>query len=252
MIISYKYKYLFVELPLTGTSAISRELCLHYKGVPILHKHATYKEFLDSKHNRNIKLFVFSSIRHPADEAVSQYFKHKNAKEGSGPLALKNKKLSGRFFYNLRKKKVSFINEKNADFSTFFLKFYKVPYNNWACISHQQFDFILRFEGLENDFIKVLKLIGIEPIRPLPKHHKTPERRKSYSLYYSSKATTRAKKVFGPFLKEWEYCFPEEWGCTSINWFTQKEFELLNIFRILYWNYIRPHIFPKTIRKKVN
>ena len=36
MIISHEHKYVFVEFPRTGTTAISKELCLNYFGKRIL------------------------------------------------------------------------------------------------------------------------------------------------------------------------------------------------------------------------
>ena len=46
MIISHKYKYLFIGLPLAASTAISKELCEQYEGVPILSKHSIYQDFL--------------------------------------------------------------------------------------------------------------------------------------------------------------------------------------------------------------
>ena len=45
MIISEKNKYLFLELPRTGSTAISKELRDHYDGKRILRKHSLYHEF---------------------------------------------------------------------------------------------------------------------------------------------------------------------------------------------------------------
>ena len=46
MVIDRRYKFIFVELPLTATSAISKELREVYGSEPILNKHATYHKFL--------------------------------------------------------------------------------------------------------------------------------------------------------------------------------------------------------------
>ena len=47
MVISDKYKYVFVELPRTGTTAISKELVENYDGKTILWKHAPLNKFLE-------------------------------------------------------------------------------------------------------------------------------------------------------------------------------------------------------------
>src|SRR3989344_2092106 len=45
MIISHKYKYVFIELSRTASEAISCELCEFYAGERILWKHASYRDF---------------------------------------------------------------------------------------------------------------------------------------------------------------------------------------------------------------
>ena len=75
MIISHTHRYLFVELPRTGSTAISRELVQNYEGAHILWKHATYQDFLKVAKPEEKEYFVFSGIRNPLDDAVSRYFK---------------------------------------------------------------------------------------------------------------------------------------------------------------------------------
>ena len=50
MIISHKYKYVFVGLPLAASTAISKELCEQYDGKAILAKHSIYQDFLKIGH----------------------------------------------------------------------------------------------------------------------------------------------------------------------------------------------------------
>ena len=45
MIISHKYKFLFIGLPFSASSAISKDLHLKYGGEPRLSKHSLYREF---------------------------------------------------------------------------------------------------------------------------------------------------------------------------------------------------------------
>ena len=76
MIISHKYKYVFIELPRTGSTVIANELCRYYGGQTVLNTHATYRDFL--KHYPDLKhYYAFSSIRNPLDKTVSVYFKLK-------------------------------------------------------------------------------------------------------------------------------------------------------------------------------
>ncbi|MBA3404443.1 MAG: hypothetical protein H0U13_07160, partial [Gemmatimonadaceae bacterium] len=68
MIISDRHRYLFVELPRTGSTAIHRELCAMYDGEPILQKHATYGDFLKIATDDQRRYFVFSTVRNPLDD----------------------------------------------------------------------------------------------------------------------------------------------------------------------------------------
>jgi len=54
----------------------------------------------------------------------------------------------------------------------------------------------MRFESLQEDFEKVLGLIGIEPKRPLPVVNRTTERRADFASY-SPEVIPRAKWIFG-------------------------------------------------------
>jgi hypothetical protein len=77
LIISHQHRYLFVELPRTGSTAIRHELRELYDGTPILHKHSTYDEFRRQASVAELQYFVFSTVRNPLDDAVSRYFKLK-------------------------------------------------------------------------------------------------------------------------------------------------------------------------------
>ncbi len=73
MIISHQHRYLFVELPRTGSTAISRELRQNYDGESILVKHATYQISKDGDSGGERVLCLFR-YRNPLDDAVSLYF----------------------------------------------------------------------------------------------------------------------------------------------------------------------------------
>jgi hypothetical protein len=238
MIISHKYKYLFIELPRTGTTAISEELCELYAGQPTLLKHATYFDFLKTASPEEKEYFVFSCIRNPLDDAVSHYFKVRTDHKGNFTDPARKHKRSG-LVGRFNQRVFNFLKSTDADFSTFFLRYYRLPYNNWASLSHKEFDFIIRFENLAGDFDKALRLIGIEPVRPLPQVNRTGKREKSYLTYYTPETIGRAKRVFSPFMRQWGYEFPPEWGETSVSWWNQLEFDFFNLFRNVYWRYLR-------------
>jgi hypothetical protein len=241
MIISQTYKYLFVELPRTGSTAISRELRQQYDGVQILRKHATYYDFLKIANPEEKEYFVFSCIRNPLDDAVSRYFKLKtnHGERYTDPVKLKKRR---NLAERLETRLFNFVHKNNADFTTFFMKSYVLPYSNWSLISRKHYDYIIRFECLQQDFDTALRKIGIDPKRPLPVRNATAKRKRDFHDYYSPQAIEHAKLVFGPFMKEWGFDFPEGWGNSTVPWWYQAEFEFVNILRGFYWRYLRSFV----------
>jgi hypothetical protein len=235
MVISHKHKYVFVELPNTATSAIHRELCENYDGIPILHptvgRHVHYHQFLKTASVSERHYFVFSCIRNPLDVTVSIYFKLKTNQKGvfTDPKMWKK---NGGWVTDYDIRRFNFVKRTNADFPTYFRKVYGPwPYDNWSSLSHRRFDFIIRFENLKDDFAQVLELLGIEPKRPLPVVNRTAEKGRDFWSYYTPEIRDQAKRVFGPFMRRWGYGFPSEWGDTSVPWRSQLLFHIAGFLR---------------------
>lgn len=243
MIVSHKYKYVFVQLPHTGSTAISKELRENYDGVRVLRKHAYYHEFLRIASPEERTFFVFSGMRNPLDEAVSNYFKVKTNHKGMYTNPKKWRR-NGGIVTDATLRKYNFVQDTDADFPTFFRKFYRIPYNNWSALSHKRFDFIIRFENLQEDFAQVLKLLGIKQKRPLPVVNKTGRKRDDFLLYYTPEIYDQARRVFGPFMKEWGYELPPEWGGSSVPWSSQAQFHILAFLMKLYWTQLKWGAYP--------
>lgn len=238
MIISHVHKYLFVELPRTGSTAISRELCQQYDGQRILRKHSTYFDFRRVATAEERSYFVFSCIRNPLDDAISRYFKLRtNHKQRfTDPAKVQRRaNLAERIESGLFR----YVTRHDADFDTFFRKSYILPYNNWATMSRQYYDYVIRFERLQEDFDCVLRLVGIEPKRPLPLRNPTANRQRDFSRYYADETVARAKRIFGPFMRTWGYEFPAEWGDVNVSRWNQLNFDVANVFRTIYWRHLR-------------
>lgn len=239
MIISHKYKYIFVQLPRSASTSIGRELCEQYDGhkIKILPKHSLYSRFLRIANAEEKNYFVFSSIRNPLDVVVSIYTQFKDDNWGVYNDPRKWRK-NGGWVSDYQLRQFNFVNNNKADFPTFFKKYYKLTYENRSGVDHKYYDFVIRFENLQDDFSKVLELIGIETKRPLPNVNKTKNKDKSFWDYYTPEIRSDAKAIFGCFMKRWGYDFPPEWGDNSIPLHRQLEYEILNIPRHLYWRYL--------------
>lgn len=238
MIISHQHKYVFVELPHTASTAISKELRENYSGEPILYKHSAYYEFTKIASPEEKKYFVFSGIRNPIDDLVSRYFKYKTNHNENYTNPERWKK-NGGWIPAHQIKEYNDIVKNDLDFSGFFQRHCKLTYDNWSSLEHHNFDFVIHFENLQNDFQTVLNLIGIEPKRDLPQVNKTSEKEQDPFSYFSPETFQQAKEVLGPFMEKWGYEFPSEWGDASVPPMRQIEFQLLGIPRKFYWRYIK-------------
>ncbi|MCB0170640.1 MAG: sulfotransferase family 2 domain-containing protein [Anaerolineae bacterium] len=245
MVISHEHKYLFVELPLTGSTAVREELCAYYDGVPILTKHSSYSTFVRNASSDEKEYFVFSCIRNPLDTVVSHYFKLRtNHWKFDSQKRINKRNILNRVLYRFgHLRQFRFIQDNQADFPTFFLKFYTLPYDNWSSLDHQNFDVVIRFERLSGDFAKVIELIGLEQQRSLPVKNKTSDKASNFWSYYDTPTVRkRAKSVFMPFMNKWGYNFPADWEPCKKSWLWEAEFESLKVFRNIYWRYLKHQV----------
>ena len=247
MIISDRHRYLFVELPRTGSTAVHRELKARYDGRPILSKHATYRDFLKVATEDQKSYFVFSSVRNPLDDAVSKYFKVKGGRaHGALASGSKGDRPGGKRRGNdrlinrlLDTHMTRFVRRTDADFRAFFMRYYVLPYDTWASLAHHRFGLVLRFETLVDDFQEALRRIGLEPQRPLPVANATAGRERDYASYYVPEIRGRARRVMGPYMERWGYQFPVSWGIPGPTTMDRLGYRLYSFFACLYWRYLR-------------
>ncbi len=228
MIISHKYKYLFIELGRTASCAISRELCEYYDGKEILRKHADYRAFHRIATPEERKYFVFSTVRNPLDRAVSIYFKLRTNHRGRYSKPELRWENGGNMSKRLIKK-YEYVKDNNADFPEFFRKYYRQPYVDMCSANFNKFNFIIRYEDLESGFAQVLKQLGINQKRSLPVLNKTIEKNNDFYTYFTPEIQDQAKRVFAPYLKKFGYDFPLEWTETSASRIANMEFKIWNI-----------------------
>jgi hypothetical protein len=131
------------------------------------------------------------------------------------------------------------VQAEQPDFPEFLQRFYVLPYDNWSCLSHHRFDFILRFESLARDFARLLTRLGIPQQRPLPLVNPTLERSRGFLSYYTPAAIPHAVRVFGPFMAEWGYELPAHWNTSPLSVRARLHFKLLRAGRRIYWSRVR-------------
>jgi hypothetical protein len=238
MIISHTHRYIFVEMPRTGSRAVSLELQQHYDGHEILRKHATYRDFLAQATDEERGYFSFSGVRNPLDVAVTRWAHLKANAKGrfTDPtqIAMRNS-LAGR----LERRIHTWVSAHDADFESFLLRWYLLPYDTWTTLDHKGMSMILRTESLADDFEAALKQIGLTPVRRLPVVNATPGRTDDFVSYYTPRAIKRATWVFGPYMEDWGYAFPASWGTVKVPLWSRALRRFVNIFRGIYWKYLR-------------
>ena len=77
MIISDKYRYIFIGLPFSASTAISKHLSEKYEGKPLLRKHSLYFEAKSQLSTKQKNYFVFAVTRNPMEIVVTTYEKLK-------------------------------------------------------------------------------------------------------------------------------------------------------------------------------
>lgn len=235
MIISHQHKYLFLETPHTGSTAISKELLENYGGEEILHKHANYYEFLRVATETERQYFVFAGVRNPLDEAVSLY--HKFLTNHKSNYTNPSKLLENGGWVSQRRIKIYQFVQETKDFGGFIKKFYGRTYTNNINLNHKYCDYIIRFESLNQNFKNALKKLGVEAKRDLPLVNKTKDRGE-FEKYYSEDLLKTCAKVFGPFMLEWGYQFPFA-SANQITFVDHILYEMGKAGRMIYFEHVK-------------
>jgi hypothetical protein len=232
MIVSHKYKYVFVQLPHTGCSAVAKELCEFYDGKPILRKHSYYHQFLRSARTEEKEYFTFSTIRNPLDEFISVFHKFKsNHEKYDDP---RNSTKNGGFVTSGMRRRFHHV-QRTGDLVSYFLKYSRLPYDNWSRLAHRKFDYVMRFEQLQQDFAEVLRRLRVEQIRPLPLFNPTRQPEGDKLGLFPDEIRKRLHWVFSPFMEDWGYAFPSEWKVQGCPRSSRILFELSGVLKSIYW-----------------
>lgn len=233
MIISEKFRYVFLELEHTASTAISEELKEYYSGFSILKRHKSYnelKKYCKEYKKDYLDYFIFSCVRNPLDIAVTHYHYYKD-----NYLEMFTK---GRPKYLNKKhyEKFEKIQSGKYDFYDFLRMNYRFPYDNWSIFHRNKIDFMMRYESIDSDFNRILNLLGIDQIRLLPKKNVITTK-PDFKRYYSTpKIIQLAIKIFGSYMKLYNYELPISLEI-KIPLLTKIQFSILKPIRKRYWSY---------------
>ncbi|WP_420576960.1 hypothetical protein [Ekhidna sp.] len=223
MIISHKYKYVFIGLPFSASSAISKELIEQYDGEPILEKHSNAYELKTQTSIDLNEYRLFACIRNPIDIAFSQYSKFLNNpgkvfetkkyfRENGGHITKADRKWFRRIQLGL-------------SFDEFLKGKFKLPVDTLYSYNHKYLDFVINFHDLNDSFKECIKSIGLTPKRDLPVFNKTG---KKIEVTFP----TKYPYAFKPFLATYGHFMNVSVQC---NPFYLALFKLLRLLRIINW-----------------
>ncbi len=216
MIISDRYKYLFIQNEGTGSSSLGEELKGFYDGRDVLWKHAQLSDFEKTATPEQKKYFVIAGVRNPLDRMVTIYLRMKIESFQKLENDIRQAQAAGASFKadNLTKQieKRRFIQERKLTFSEYFNLFLKGgEWREHKKLCLEQADYVCRHENLQEDFARLLEKLGIDQIRPVPNLNPTPEKKNDFLSYYPPEIwkdviryTHRSMSVLG-------YAYPSAW-----------------------------------------
>ena len=197
VIISHKYKFIFIHIPKTGGSSINSTLSKICGKDDVIRRD-------DTRHNTAIQIkaevgdaawnsyFKFAFVRNPWEAVLSEYFyilkraKPKKYKEYEKYTDFNQYLTSSKGKLILFHSMLDYIVDKSGKIAI---------------------DFVGRFENLEEDFKQVLQKIGLQNMS-LPRENVTSH--SHYSEYYSETAKQIVAKKFKKDIKIFGYAFVNE------------------------------------------
>lgn len=195
MIIDYENKYLFVGLPFSGSSAISKELVENYGAQTAFHKHCNVPFLIKKRSDINIASYkIFAVVRDPLDILYSIYSKIvANAHEmysrqdffieNGGDVSVEQRKMYQKV--------------RGMSFERFLLYKYRfIPYDNVLSLNQSHITHFLRFGSLSEDFDLMLKTIGLKQKRQLPHYNQTLKKQIDLEGLREQRAV---QNIFAPF-----------------------------------------------------
>jgi len=208
MLISHRYKFLFVSIPKTGTVAMQKALhpygdVFHTTNAPSpLYVHGKAKDlkkyFIENGWNWD-EYFKFGFVRNPWDSLVSQYFYKINFAEREKTNVPHNK------LFMLYCKRFKYLCK---DFNSAVISNMLTTTNqkNWAFDDENKnlLNFIGRFENIDQDFKIACEKINLPQIE-LKRFNRTTH--ENYKKYYTEETIKIIEKKFKEDIRIFNYKF---------------------------------------------
>ncbi|KGE86218.1 MAG: sulfotransferase family 2 domain-containing protein [Phaeodactylibacter xiamenensis] len=210
MVINYKYRFCFFQIPRTGSTAIAETLVRECGSEYVGRRHSTIEEFLEVSSEDTRKYFTAAGVRNPLDSMVSKYFKIKNNHKNT--VQYPKKKSTGRSLSQKRLHMAQDIFQNNHSFSSFFKKYGDQVrwFNPKHMATIQQVDYLIRFEHIQKDFDRFAEKTGMPKVE-IPQINSTQNRERDFRSYFDEDIIPSVINLMEVHMDQLGYEFPKEW-----------------------------------------
>tara|TARA_B100000214_G_scaffold361141_1_gene324243 strand:+ start:322 stop:912 length:591 start_codon:yes stop_codon:yes gene_type:complete len=195
MIISHKHKFVFTEAPKTATSSIVKTFSrLGIERTSDYNTHAT----LPNQYINNSEYFVFRFTRNPWSRWVSAYFFWLHGRVARRILSgkEKNKGVISAHRVACEKTPMEWIRYRLS----------KIASNSWEFDNPTNYNFVGKFENLQEDFNIVCDRIGIPRQQLL---HANKSKHKHYTEYYDDETRKVVAEKYAKDIEYFDYKYGE-------------------------------------------
>jgi hypothetical protein len=239
MIINQNKKFIFVGLPFSACSAISKELLERYGCQTLLHKHASIPALLATRPDINVKKFeIIAVVRDPIETALTLYHwlkdnryehftKPENFVENGGTVTRRYRKL----YYKIQKNNMTF--EQYLEYCFRF-----IPYDGLLSENAKFLTRIIRYEKLQDDFRICFSGLGLKIDRDLPSYNETEN--KSIDCNIDQQKLIR---YFGPYLLHNAACYRDTSSNKNLD---RNTVGLFNIFKFYVFRKLKSYYRLRT------
>lgn len=230
MIINDKFKYIFIGIPFSASSAISKELIELYDGSPLLHKHANIPYLLKMMPQLDISSYnVFAVARDPIEMAFSVY--NKMLTNAYDVYTKPNFFIENGGFVKPRAREIfKELHGESWSFNDYISSVYNIiPYDSYLSENKPYLSQVIDFSELQNGFNEFLENVGLPKKRELPVYNKTVKDSDNMYLHPDVK-----KKAFGPFL-EYNKVFYRSLDLGSIPLSSMFKFKIFRLIKSYRW-----------------
>lgn len=221
MIINREKKFIFIGLPFSASSAISKELLEQYNCEALLHKNANIPVLLKCCPDIKIDEYeVVAVIRDPVETAFTLYNKLKNNANETYSNPMKFIENGGHVTKKARRTYQK-IQSKNLSFDEYLDNVFGViPFDGLLSENCKYITKTIHFDDLQGDFKACFESLGVNVVRELPSYNKTKNKLNKHDL-----TDRQVDKYFGAFINHNSVFFPK-YKSTHVSVFDNLRFQV--------------------------